>query len=196
MILRKKRRPSAWTRLFRHNSEIEDLIAIMLTPISRAAEPEFDTTHFRAALSQFATGVTVITTRDESGGFFGMTASSFNSVSLTPPLVLWSLGSTSRSLPLFSVNSHYVINVLAGDQAWLAERFASRLDDRFEGVDYELSQTGLPILRGVSAWFECHNRSRYPEGDHVIFVGEVERCEFEKKSALVFHSNRLAQLER
>ncbi len=168
----------------------------MLTPISRAAEPEFDTTHFRAALSQFATGVTVITTRDESGGFFGMTASSFNSVSLTPPLVLWSLGSTSRSLPLFSVNSHYVINVLAGDQAWLAERFASRLDDRFEGVDYDLSQTGLPILHGVSAWFECHNRSRYPEGDHVIFVGEVERCEFEKKSALVFHSNRLAQLER
>jgi flavin reductase (DIM6/NTAB) family NADH-FMN oxidoreductase RutF len=168
----------------------------MLTPISRAAEPEFDTTHFRAALSQFATGVTVITTRDEGGGFFGMTASSFNSVSLTPPLVLWSLGSTSRSLPLFSVNSHYVINVLAGDQASLAERFASRLDDRFEGVDYELSRTGLPILRGVSAWFECHNRSRYPEGDHVIFVGEVERCEFDKKSALVFHSNRLAQLER
>jgi flavin reductase (DIM6/NTAB) family NADH-FMN oxidoreductase RutF len=196
VILRKKRRPSAGTRLFRHNSEIQDPIAIMLTPISRAAEPEFDTTHFRAALSQFATGVTVITTRDEGGGFFGMTASSFNSVSLTPPLVLWSLGSTSRSLPLFSVNSHYVINVLAGDQASLAERFASRLDDRFEGVDYELSRTGLPILRGVSAWFECHNRSRYPEGDHVIFVGEVERCEFDKKSALVFHSNRLAQLER
>ncbi len=166
----------------------------MLTSLNRAAEPEFDTSHFRSALSQFATGVTVITTRDERGGFFGLTASSFNSVSLTPPLVLWSLGSNSRSLPLFSANSHYVINVLAGDQAALAERFASRVDDRFDGVDFMLSQTGLPILAGVSAWFECHNRSRYPEGDHVIFVGEVERCAFESKPALVFHDRRFAQV--
>jgi flavin reductase (DIM6/NTAB) family NADH-FMN oxidoreductase RutF len=195
VILRKKRPPSAGKSLFRHNSGIRHPIAIMLTPISRAAEPEFDAPHFRAALSRFATGVTIITTRDENGGFFGLTASSFNSVSLTPPLVLWSLGSASRSLPLFSGNSHYVINVLAGDQAWLAERFASRIDDRFEGVDYELSQTGLPILRGVSAWFECHNRSRYPEGDHVIFVGEVERCAFESKPPLVFHGSRFVALD-
>ncbi len=166
----------------------------MLNPVQRAADPEFDTRHFRAALSQFATGVTIITTRDADGGFFGLTASSFNSLSLEPLLVLWSLGGSSRSLPLFSGNSHYVINVLAADQAWLAERFASRIDDRFEGVDYALSQTGLPILRGVSAWFECHNRSRYPEGDHVIFVGEVERCAFEKKPALVFHGSRFTQL--
>lgn len=166
----------------------------MLTPLNRAAEPEFDTSHFRRALSQFATGVTIITTRDDHGGFFGLTASSFNSVSLTPPLVLWSLGSGSRSLPLFSANSHYVINILAGDQAALAERFASRIDDRFAGVDYALSQTGLPILGGVSAWFECHNRSRYPEGDHVIFVGEVERCAFESKPALVYHGSRFASL--
>lgn len=166
----------------------------MLTPLNRAAEPVFDTPHFRRALSQFATGVTIITTRDEQGGFFGLTASSFNSVSLTPPLVLWSLGSSSRSLQLFSANSHYVINVLAGDQAALAERFASRIDDRFDGVNYELSQTGLPILGGVSAWFECHNRSRYPEGDHVIFVGEVERCAFESKPALVYHGSRFARV--
>ena len=166
----------------------------MATPATTAALPEFDERHFRSALSQFATGVTVITTRDDNGGFFGMTASSFNSVSLNPPLVLWSLSGHSRSLPLFTGNSHYVINVLAGDQTPLAERFASRVDDRFAGVDYELSQTGLPILRGVSAWFECHNRSRYPEGDHVIFVGEVERCAFDVKPALVFHGSRFAQV--
>ncbi len=166
----------------------------MLTPLPRSAEPEFDTQHFRVALSQFATGVTIITTRDENGGFFGLTASSFNSVSLTPPLVLWSLGGQSRGLPLFVGNSHYVINVLAADQAALAERFASRVEDRFDGVDFELSPTGLPILRGASAWFECHNRSRYPEGDHVIFVGEVERCAYEKKPALVYHGSRFAQL--
>jgi flavin reductase (DIM6/NTAB) family NADH-FMN oxidoreductase RutF len=162
----------------------------MLTPEKQAVEPEFDTQHFRAALSQFATGVTIITTRDQDGSFFGLTASSFNSVSLTPPLVLWSLGQKSRSMPLFAENSHYVINVLAADQAELAERFASRLDDRFSGVDFSLSQNGLPILGGVSAWFECHNRSRHPEGDHVIFVGEVERCSFERKPALLFHDGR------
>jgi flavin reductase (DIM6/NTAB) family NADH-FMN oxidoreductase RutF len=162
----------------------------MLTSAKQAVDPEFDTQHFRAALSQFATGVTIITTRDQDGSFFGLTASSFNSVSLTPPLVLWSLGQKSRSRPLFAENSHYVINVLAADQAELAERFASRLDDRFSGVDFSLSQNGLPILGGVSAWFECHNRSRHPEGDHVIFVGEVERCSFERKPALLFHDGR------
>ncbi|MEK0435062.1 MAG: hypothetical protein RL369_1111 [Pseudomonadota bacterium] len=162
----------------------------MLSPAKLPVEPEFDTQHFRAALSQFATGVTIITTRDPEGEFFGLTASSFNSVSLTPPLVLWSLGSHSRSMALFAENSHYVINVLAADQAELAERFASRIEDRFSGVDFTLSNNGLPILSGVSAWFECHNRSRHPEGDHVIFVGEVEQCAFERKPALVFHDSR------
>jgi flavin reductase (DIM6/NTAB) family NADH-FMN oxidoreductase RutF len=149
-----------------------------------------DTGHFRTALSQFATGVTIITTRLPDDSFLGLTASSFNSVSLTPPLVLWSLAQSANSLPVFSGNSHYVINVLAADQVELAERFARRISNRFEGVDYELSHTGLPILKGVAAWFECHNRSRYPEGDHVIFVGEVERCDVHAKPALVFHHGR------
>ena len=165
-------------------------ISKMLNSTKPPTQPEFDTQHFRAALSQFATGVTIITTRDPEGGFFGLTANSFNSVSLTPPLVLWSLGSQSRSMALFSENAHYVINVLAADQAELAERFASRIDDRFHGVDFTLSPNGLPILSGVSAWFECHNRNRHPEGDHVIFVGEVERCAFERQPALVFHDGR------
>lgn len=153
------------------------------SPIS----PEFDVRHFRNALSQFATGVTVITTRLADGSFFGLTASSFNSVSLDPPLVLWSLAQGASSLPLFTGNSHYVINVLAAAQAELAERFARRIENRFEGVDFVLSHTGLPILKGAAAWFECHNRSRYPEGDHVIFVGEVERCDVQPQAALVFH---------
>lgn len=156
----------------------------------RATSPEFDARHFRNALSQFATGVTIITTRLENGSFFGLTASSFNSVSLDPPLVLWSLAQGATSMPLFTGNSHYVINVLSADQAELATRFARRIGNRFEGVDFELSHTGLPILKGVAAWFECHNRSRYPEGDHVIFVGEVERCGVSPQSALVFHDGR------
>lgn len=162
----------------------------MHTRSARALSREFDTPHFRHALSQFATGVTIITTRLSDGTLLGLTASSFNSVSLDPPLVLWSLGKHASSMEAFSGNSHYVINVLALDQAALAERFSKRIKNRFEGVEYELSRTGHPILKGVSAWFECHNRSRYPEGDHVIFVGEVERCEAHPRPALVFHGGR------
>ena len=162
----------------------------MNTRSPRATVRAFDATQFRHALSQFATGVTVITTRLADGSFRGLTASSFNSVSLDPPLVLWSLGEAANSMPIFSGNSHYVINVLAADQAELAERFSRRSDDPFANVEYELSRTGQPILKGVSAWFECHNRSRYPEGDHVIFVGEVEHCSAHPQAALTFHGGR------
>jgi flavin reductase (DIM6/NTAB) family NADH-FMN oxidoreductase RutF len=153
-------------------------------------QPNFDTVHFRSALSQFATGVTVITTRMGDGSFFGLTASSFNSVSLDPPLILWSLANSASSLPLFTHNSHYVVNILAADQAALAERFARRIDNRFEGVDFTLSPTGLPILKGATAWFECYNRNCYPGGDHLIFVGEVEHCNAAPQPALVFHGGR------
>lgn len=162
----------------------------MSTQFPHPVAPTFDTRHFRDALSQFATGVTVITTRLADGRFFGLTASSFNSVSLDPPLVLWSLAQGASSLPLFTGNSHYVINILAADQAELAERFSRRIENRFEGIEFELSRTGLPILKGGAAWFECHNRSRYPEGDHVIFVGEVECCDVTPRAALVFHGGK------
>ncbi|WMW81670.1 flavin reductase family protein [Undibacterium cyanobacteriorum] len=167
-----------------------------LTDLPSALAPDFDPRQFRNALAQFATGVTIITTKLSDGRFIGLTANSFNSVSLDPPLVLWSLGNRAQSLPVFQQNSHYVINVLTADQQALAEQFASRAEDRFEGVEFELSRTGLPILKGVAAWFECHNRSQYPEGDHVILVGEVERCAYNEQSAdtqnrpLIFHNGR------
>ncbi|MES2074907.1 MAG: flavin reductase family protein [Pseudomonadota bacterium] len=166
----------------------------MNTRSPRAPAPAFDTGHFRQALAQFATGVTVITTRLADGSFRGLTASSFNSVSLTPPLVLWSLGGSANSLPIFSGNSHYVINVLAADQAHLAKLFSTRSEDPFGAVEYELSRTGQPILKGTTAWFECHNRSRYPEGDHVIFVGEVEHCETTPALPLIFHGGQFRDL--
>ncbi|MFT5587882.1 MAG: flavin reductase (DIM6/NTAB) family NADH-FMN oxidoreductase RutF [Bradyrhizobium sp.] len=147
----------------------------------------FDSRHFRQALSQFATGVTVITTRAADGTMLGLTATSFNSVSLQPPLVLWSLGTTASSMEAFSTGTHYVVNVLAADQSGLANRFASRIEDRFAGVELDFSATGQPVLRGAVAWFECRNRSRYPEGDHVIFVGEVTHCEVAPRAPLVYH---------
>ncbi|MBC3880816.1 flavin reductase family protein [Undibacterium sp. LX40W] len=160
----------------------------MQKPATSALPPDFDSRHFRTALGQFATGVTVVTTRLADGSFLGLTASSFNSVSLDPPLVLWSLGKRAQSLPVFSANSHYVINVLTAEQQVLAEQFASRSENRFEGVEFTLSRTGLPILKGASAWFECFNRSQYPEGDHVIFVGEVEQCAHGNAAPLIFHN--------
>lgn len=166
----------------------------------RASPPDFDAAHFRRALSQFATGVTVVTTRSEGGpgkpAFVGVTASSFNSVSLDPPLVLWSLGTQANSFPLFHAGSHYVINILAAEQLDLCKRFATLKGDRFANVDYTLSPTGLPILAQSLAWFECHNRSRYDEGDHVIFVGEVERCGVVDAHAapLVFHRGAFSSL--
>jgi len=165
----------------------------MSTPPPKSDTSQFDPLHFRNALSQFATGVTIITTRLSEGGFLGLTATSFNSVSLDPPLVLWSLAHGASSMPVFAKNSHYVINVLAANQVDLAERFASRIDQRFAGIDVELSSTGQPILKGVAAWFECHNRRRYPEGDHVIFIGEVEHCDVAPQPALVFHGGRFVK---
>ena len=162
----------------------------MSTQLPIAQSPEFDTAYFRAALSQFATGVTSITTRLPDGSFHGLTVSSFNTVSLSPPLVLWCLSNNAGSMPAFSANSHYVINVLAADQEELAMHFSRRTENRFDNVDYTLSRSGMPILNGAVAWFECHNRSRYQEGDHVIFVGEVERCESAPAPALVFHAGR------
>jgi flavin reductase (DIM6/NTAB) family NADH-FMN oxidoreductase RutF len=83
------------------------------------------------------------------------------------------------------------VNVLGADQLGLAERFASRVEDRFAGVEYFLSRTGMPILKGAAAWFECHNKSRYPEGDHVIFVGEVEECAVNPQAPLIYHNGQL-----
>ncbi|MFA9216236.1 MAG: flavin reductase family protein [Sphingomonadaceae bacterium] len=168
----------------------------MNTSSPRAQDLPFDTAHFRQALGQFATGVTVITTRLADGSFRGLTASSFNSVSLTPPLVLWSLGTAANSMPIFSGNSHYVINVLSSEQAHLAKLFATRGSDPWSQAEYELSRTGQPILKGAAAWFECHNRSRYPEGDHVIFVGEVEECQITTPAVapLIFHGGQFRSL--
>ncbi|KMQ80794.1 Nitrilotriacetate monooxygenase component B [Candidatus Burkholderia pumila] len=160
--------------------------------MTRARQPNFDPKEFRSALGQFATGVTVITTRTDSGQLIGITASSFNSVSLDPPLVLWSLATKSASMPVFRANSHYVVNVLAASQLDLCKRFATVKGDRFAGVSHAVGDSGMPVLDDAIAWFECHNRSRYDEGDHVIFVGEVERCGVrgpdERAQPLVFHA--------
>lgn len=156
-----------------------------------ARPPDFSPRDFRATLGMFATGVTIVTARNDSGEPVGLTASSFNSVSLDPPLVLWSLGKAAGSMAVFTQGRHYAINVLAADQQALAERFAARGVDRWAGVEFDEGAGGAPLLRGCVATFECFNRSQYTEGDHVIFVGEVERCTRRPTaSPLLFHGGR------
>ena len=162
-----------------------------MKPSRRAVAPSFSTADFRAALGMFATGVTIVTARGADGEPVGLTANSFNSVSLEPPLVLWSLARSAGSMPAFERGSHYAINILAADQHALAERFASKASDRFKGLAFREGAGGSPILEGAAAVFECFNRSRYEEGDHVIFVGEVERCEQRSGAQpLIFHGGR------
>ena len=158
---------------------------------TQAAAPGFSPLEFRTSLGMFATGVTIVTARTPDGALVGLTANSFNSVSLNPPLVLWSLAQAAGSMPALSRGSHYAVNILAADQKGLAEQFASRRTNRWEGVEFTEGISGSPLLTGAAATFECFNRSRYEEGDHVIFVGEVERCSHrEGASPLLFHGGK------
>lgn len=162
-----------------------------MNPPRRAAAPSFSPLEFRAALGTFATGVTIVTARAADGTLIGLTANSFNSVSLDPPLVLWSLSNRAGSMPVLTRGSHYAINILAADQRELAERFARKGEDRWAGVAWTEGVAGAPVLAGAMAVFECFNRSRYEEGDHVIFVGEVERCTHTPGATpLIFHGGR------
>jgi flavin reductase (DIM6/NTAB) family NADH-FMN oxidoreductase RutF len=139
----------------------------------------------------FATGVTIVTARAAHGTYIGLTANSFNSVSLSPPLVLWSLARSAGAMAAFRTGSHYAVNILSADQQALAKQFASKDIDRFAGVEFQEGVGGAPLLKGAVATFECYNRSRYDEGDHVIFVGEVERCSFQAgASPLLFHGGK------
>ncbi len=143
---------------------------------------------FRNALGRFPTGVTVVTTLAPGGRRVGLTASSFNSVSLDPPLILWSLDKNSTSLDLYVRAPHYAINVLAADQIELSRHFSRRHVDVFGGIPVTAGIGGVPLLKGCTAWFECHNVHQYEGGDHVILVGRVERFRVTERPALAFHA--------
>lgn len=158
---------------------------------SSARQPGFSVPEFRQALGMFATGVTIVTGKSRSGELVGLTANSFNSVSITPPLVLWSLSQSAGSMGAFRTGSHYAINILSAGQHALALRFSSPVANRFADLDFIEGAGGAPVLKGCVATFECFNRSQYEEGDHLIFVGEVEHCTHHSGLApLLFHGGR------
>jgi flavin reductase (DIM6/NTAB) family NADH-FMN oxidoreductase RutF len=156
------------------------------------APPVTDTRHFRDCLGVFATGVTIVTTRAPDGGFIGLTANSFNALSLDPALVLWSLGRGSASLDAFISAEHFAVSVLATDQMDLARRFAKPFPDRFAGVGVHRGLGGAPLIEGALAWFECHTRVHYEQGDHVLFIGEVKHCARIHGSPLLFRQGEYA----
>jgi flavin reductase (DIM6/NTAB) family NADH-FMN oxidoreductase RutF len=144
----------------------------------------------RKALAQFATGVTVVTTRAADGSPVGLTVNSFNSVSLDPPLVLWSLSHKSQSLDAFRACGRYLIHVLAVNQLDVAKVFATRGADKFGNTHWHPNAAGLPLIEGCVAWFECGNRRQYDEGDHIILVGRIDEFAIAGGAPLIFHDSR------
>ncbi|WP_292935554.1 flavin reductase family protein [Noviherbaspirillum sp.] len=151
-----------------------------------------DSTRFRKALGAFTTGVTIVTTRDGAGRDVGLTVNSFNSVSLDPPLVLWSLARSASSLPAFASADFFAVHVLAADQAPLSHRFAQRGAEKFSGMPLQRGLGGLPLLDGCAARFECRTVHRYEGGDHEIFVGEVVSFVHYERPPLVFQGGAYA----
>lgn len=150
----------------------------------------FDLRDFRGALGQFATGVTVVTTLGVDGRKVGMTANSFTSVSMEPPLVLWCPSKRAPSLADFEESTHFAINILASDQHVLSRQFATPSADKFAGAETSEGIAGIPLLDGAVATFQCRTVSRHDAGDHVIYVGEVEKYENAGGDPLVFHAGK------
>ena len=152
----------------------------------------FDARTFRHALGSFTTGVTIITTRDADGAPVGITANSFNSVSLDPPMVLWSLARTARSLPAFAQATHWAVHILSAQQEALSDRFARSGHDKFAGLACDDGHGGVPLLRDCTTRLQCRGAFQYEGGDHLIFVGEVLAFDRSELPPLVFQSGRYA----
>lgn len=149
----------------------------------------------RQAFGSFATGVTVVTARDGGGALVGLTANSFSAVSLDPALVLWCVSMTTPSFAAFRDCSHYAINVLSADQEEISNRFANPSSDKFAGLDWTPGASGVPLLNGCIANFECSNLHQYPGGDHLILVGQVESYRANIDTPLLFFASRYAGLQ-
>ncbi|PDT88163.1 nitrilotriacetate monooxygenase [Bradyrhizobium sp. Y36] len=145
-----------------------------------------DPRDFRNALGTYATGVTIITAAAPDGKPYGLTCNSFASVSLNPPLVLWSLVVYSSSLTIFQNASHFTVNVLGASQQALASKFAKSSDDKFTGVDWTPGLGKAPVLAESVANFQCRSVNRYYGGDHVIFLGAVEAYTYNAAEPLLF----------
>lgn len=157
-------------------------------------DPQFSLTELKRAFGSFPTGVTVMTTLDPEGGPVGMTASSFNTVSLSPALILWSIRLDSAKRRAFSGNGRFAVNVLAAGQQEICHAFARPQDTAFREVDWHPGLGGIPCLDGAAARLECRVWARHLAGDHEILIGEIERLAVSGAVPLVFHAGKLCRL--
>jgi flavin reductase (DIM6/NTAB) family NADH-FMN oxidoreductase RutF/DNA-binding IclR family transcriptional regulator len=145
-----------------------------------------DRRDLRDVLGAFVTGVTVVTTRDRHGQPQGVTANSFSSVSLEPPLILWSQSLAAKSFPVFRDAQHFAVNILAEDQVGISNRFAQSGADKFGGLALGEGLGGVPIIQDAAAHLECSKAAMYPGGDHAVFLGKIERIHHGRRKPLVF----------
>ena len=155
----------------------------------------FNELEFRRALGAFATGITVVSTVNENDQFDGLTVNSFNSVSLDPPLILWSLSLTAPRFSMLKNISRFAINILAADQAAIAERFATLDSNPFDGIEITAGIGAVPLLQGCVAVLECRTETTYPGGDHIIFIGRVERLHYFSREPLLYWNGGYRTLE-
>ena len=153
----------------------------------------FDFKDLRQAFGRFGTGVTVVTTRLLDGSRVGVTVNSFNTVSLEPPIVLWSLSLTSPSLKSFQAAGHFAVNVLTLEQLELSRRFSRPAEDKFAGVEFSDGLRGVPMLAGCAATIECAVVNEQVVGDHVLFLGQVERYAYGQAAPLLFFNGKYMQ---
>lgn len=152
--------------------------------------PKISSADMRQALGQFVTGITVVTCKKRDGSLYGMTVNSFNSVSLDPPLILWSLDNSSTHHDDFAQG--FVVNVLSAEQISLCNQFAkSDETKRFDGVEFEIGTSGHPVIKDALASFECSSWAVYAGGDHQIYVGEVIGLHTKPADALTFFQGKI-----
>jgi len=155
----------------------------------------FDGRVLRNALGRFATGVTIVTAIAEDGRAMGMTANSFSSVSLDPPLVLWSLQNNSDVYAVFSGPRHFAINVLSTEQQALSNQYAKKGQHELEPEDFRLGKYGAPVIRHALVTFECELETTHQGGDHLIIVGRVrDMVERPSGEPLLFYCGRYREL--
>ncbi|WP_342358726.1 flavin reductase family protein [Terrarubrum flagellatum] len=164
--------------------------------LQRAAEQNpYDARAFRQAMGRFATGVVIVTASEENGRPVGLTLNSFNAVSLAPPLILFSVARSARSLDHLVRAQAFVANVLHRGQEALSDQFASSTSSKWEGVDYESGLEGAPLISGALAHFECAPYARHDGGDHIIFLGEVRKFRASvDESPLIYYRGRYRDL--
>ena len=152
----------------------------------------FQSAQFRQTLGTFATGITVISAEAIDGEMAGVTANSFTSVSLEPPLILWCLATSADSLEIFKSASYFAVNILSSTQKEISDHFAKKQTNKFKPIKYTPGKGGAPLIADCVAWFQCRVTEKHEIGDHWVFVGEVEEFTSTNKEALLYHHGTYA----